>query len=109
MLFLRSLLFNIVYVVSVTLYAMPVALLAPFNRHLGYVIAVAWARMIFWCLKHICGIDWELQGRENIPAEPIALLQAGNSEVFNGAIAEAAGKERTSRSGRASRSSSTTT
>ncbi len=70
MLFLRSLLFNVIYVVSVTIYAMPVALLAPFNRHLGYVIAVAWARMIFWCLKHICGIDWELQGRENIPAEP---------------------------------------
>jgi 1-acyl-sn-glycerol-3-phosphate acyltransferase len=70
MLFLRSLLFNIIYVVSVTLFATPVALFAPFNRHLGYMIAVAWARMIFWCLKHICGIDWELQGRENIPAEP---------------------------------------
>lgn len=70
MLFLRSLLFNIIYVVSVTLYAIPVALLAPFNRHLGYVIAVAWARLIFWCLKHICRIDWELKGRENIPAEP---------------------------------------
>jgi 1-acyl-sn-glycerol-3-phosphate acyltransferase len=70
MLFLRSLLFNTIYVTTVIVCAIPVALLAPFNRHVGYVISVGWSRFIYWNLKHICRIDWQLEGRENIPAEP---------------------------------------
>src|SRR5579862_1125797 len=70
MLFLRSLLFNVIYVTSALLFAIAVALLALFKRHLGYVIAVAWVRLNFWTLKHICRIGWRVEGRENIPTEP---------------------------------------
>jgi hypothetical protein len=38
-------------------------------------------------------MDVSTKWLENIPAELIALLQAGNKEVFNGAIAEVAGKD----------------
>src|SRR5215469_18326778 len=70
MLFLRSLLFNIIYVTSVGPFAILVALLAPIDRRLGMAIALAWVRLIFWSLKYICGIDWKMEGREHIPAEP---------------------------------------
>jgi 1-acyl-sn-glycerol-3-phosphate acyltransferase len=70
MLFLRSLLFNLIYVTSVVPYALAVAIVAPFNRELGVKLAAAWVRVVFWSLKYICRIDWRIEGRENIPAEP---------------------------------------
>jgi 1-acyl-sn-glycerol-3-phosphate acyltransferase len=70
MLFLRSLLFNTLYVLSAILFSIPVALLSPFNRQVGYRICVAWVHINYWTLKHLCRIDWRIEGRENIPREP---------------------------------------
>ena len=69
MLFVRSLLFNIFFIGSAALLCVPVALSAPFGPHFGYRVAVAWVRANFWMLKHLCRIDYRVQGRENIPAE----------------------------------------
>ncbi len=70
MLFLRSLLFNIIYVTTVVPFALAVAVVAPFHREWGVKLAAGWVHVVFWSLKHVCGIDWTLTGRENIPAEP---------------------------------------
>jgi 1-acyl-sn-glycerol-3-phosphate acyltransferase len=70
MLFLRSLVFNLIYVTSVVPYALAVAVAAPFDRELGVKLAAAWVRVVFWSLKHVCRIDWNIVGLENIPAEP---------------------------------------
>lgn len=70
MLFLRSLVFNLVYVTTVMPFALMVALTAPFHRELGVWFATTWVRLVFWTLKQVCRIDWRVEGRENIPAEP---------------------------------------
>ena len=70
MLFLRSLLFNVIYATSAGILGTAVALLAPFRRQWGYAIAVFWVHLNFWTLKHFCRIDWRMEGHENIPAEP---------------------------------------
>ena len=70
MLFLRSLVFNLIYVTSVVPYAVLVAIVGPFHREWGVQLAAAWARLVFACLKHVCRIDWNIEGLENIPAEP---------------------------------------
>ncbi|HEV2111887.1 MAG TPA: lysophospholipid acyltransferase family protein [Gammaproteobacteria bacterium] len=70
MLFLRSLLFNILYALSAGILSIPVAILSPFNRHAGYLICVAWVHFNYWTLKHFCRIDWQMEGQENIPKEP---------------------------------------
>ena len=70
MLFLRSLLFNIVYVTTVIPFAVAVAVVAPFHREWGVNLAAAWVRVVFWSLKAFCRIDWRIEGAENIPAEP---------------------------------------
>jgi len=70
MLFLRSLLFNIIYALSAGILSIPVALVSPFNRRAGYLICVAWVHLNYWTLKHLCRIDWRVEGRENIPKEP---------------------------------------
>ena len=70
MLFLRSLLFNFLYVLSAFILSIPVALLSHFKRHAGYLVCVAWVHFNFWTLKHICRIDWHMEGQENVPKEP---------------------------------------
>lgn len=70
MLFLRSLAFNIVYVGTVGFFALAVAVVAPFHREWGVKVAECWVDLVFWSLQHICRIDWRIEGRENIPAEP---------------------------------------
>src|SRR5579859_2080356 len=70
MLFLRSLLFNIVYVSTVGFFALLVAIVAPFDRELGVKLATAWVHLVFWSLKHFCRIDYRIEGWENIPKQP---------------------------------------
>ncbi|HSN17842.1 MAG TPA: lysophospholipid acyltransferase family protein [Gammaproteobacteria bacterium] len=70
MLFLRSLLFNIIYVTTVAPFAVAVALVGPFHREWGVKLAECWVHIIFWSLKHVCHIDWRIEGTENIPAQP---------------------------------------
>lgn len=70
MLFLRSLVFNLIYVSTVIPFALLVALTAPFHREWGVWLATAWARLVFWSLKYVCRIDWRIEGAENIPTEP---------------------------------------
>ena len=69
MLFLRSLLFNVLYGASAGIASIPAAILAPFNRRWGVAVAVIWVRFNFWTLKHLCRIDWRLEGKDNIPKE----------------------------------------
>ncbi len=33
-----------------------------------FAIARWWARQLFWMLKHVCGLDFVVEGREHIPA-----------------------------------------
>ena len=70
MLFLRSLAFNIIYVGTVGPFALAVAVVAPFHREWGVKLAECWVDVVFWSLKHLCRIDWRIEGLENIPAEP---------------------------------------
>jgi 1-acyl-sn-glycerol-3-phosphate acyltransferase len=68
--FLRSLLFQAFFwtwSVLINLAYIP-ALLMP--RRVTIRGMALWARVSFWGLKHIAGMDYEVRGRENIPAGP---------------------------------------
>ncbi len=70
MILLRSLLFNFIYATSAVIYSIPsVASLAlPFPQR--YRVVSQWARFNLWCLKWLCGLDFKVEGRENLPREP---------------------------------------
>ncbi|MGH8370192.1 MAG: lysophospholipid acyltransferase family protein [Gammaproteobacteria bacterium] len=68
-LFIRSLLFNIFYIVSAIVLCVPVALSALFGPRAGYRIAVIWVRMNFWLLKHLVRLDYQIDGEQNIPQD----------------------------------------
>ena len=69
MLFLRSLVFNLIYVTSVMPFAVAVAVVGPFHREWGVKLAEVWVRLVFRSLKYVCRIDWRIEGQENIPRE----------------------------------------
>ncbi|MEJ2645385.1 MAG: lysophospholipid acyltransferase family protein [Gammaproteobacteria bacterium] len=64
---LRSVLFGAFMIVSVAVFA-PLALLTfalPFRQRYGFISQ--WARMNLWALRWICGLSYQVEGRENIP------------------------------------------
>ncbi len=84
MLFIRSLLFNIVAWVSILLFASALILLFWAPRRIHSWLCVTWCRFASWSVKVICGIKVEIEGRENIPDEPsvIMLKHTSTFETF---------------------------
>jgi 1-acyl-sn-glycerol-3-phosphate acyltransferase len=71
---LRSLLFNVVMLVSVAIYAplmLPTAVL-PFP--VRYRIIRQWARWQVFMLKHLCRLGYRVEGAENLPAGAAVIL-----------------------------------
>lgn len=89
MTWLRSLLFTLFLFVSVPIYATAVILVAPRGQQACYRVAVNWARANLWLLQRLCGLRFELEGTEHIPAEPCVLYWKHESvvETLIGAVA----------------------
>jgi 1-acyl-sn-glycerol-3-phosphate acyltransferase len=69
MLVLRSLLFNVLFYANLSIWLVFIALpslLLPKRALLA--VAVAWAHSSLWLMKVVAGTDYEVTGRENIPA-----------------------------------------
>lgn len=80
---LRSALFNVFFFVSTFLLVWPgalVGLIAP-ERVLGF--ASAWARLELAALRTICGIRFEVTGREHLPREGPALIAPRHQSAFD--------------------------
>jgi 1-acyl-sn-glycerol-3-phosphate acyltransferase len=82
LIFIRSLLFNIFFFSGtfvMTVAATAVRLTAP--PHV-LPVAMAWARLILWGLRTICGIRVEVVGREHMP-EGAALIASAHQSAFD--------------------------
>lgn len=71
---LRSLLFYCLLAVATVVFVIIGFVILPLNFPLRFRIMSHWARFNFWTLKHICGLDHEIDGMENIPAGPAIIL-----------------------------------
>lgn len=67
MLILRSILFNLGMLVSSLLVAppLPFLLLLPYRQR--YPFLIVWTHFNLWWLRVTCGVDYRVEGRENIP------------------------------------------
>ncbi len=74
MLLLRSALFNALMVSSAAVYALLVLLLAPFPPLVRYRGVMLWPRLQIWLLRHLCGLDYRVEGREHLPSRPSVIL-----------------------------------
>ncbi len=74
MTFIRSLIFFVVQIVWVSMYASMVVFVFPLKPHARYRIVSGLAYSMMWLLRVICGIRMEVRGAENIPQEPCIVM-----------------------------------
>jgi 1-acyl-sn-glycerol-3-phosphate acyltransferase len=78
---LRSALFYIAYASITVWFGITAGL---FVRWLGYRACVAyintWNFLVIWLLRMICGVRYQVEGRENIPARPFVVIAKHQSE-----------------------------
>ena len=74
LLIIRSALFWVVYATSTILYGTfsPLLFLLPLAKR--YPIVMSWTRLNMVALKVICGIDYRVEGRENLPDKPSIVM-----------------------------------
>ena len=70
----RSLLFTVLLFVSPLLPCLLVVLSGALPYRFRMAIAVTWANLVLWMLKVICGLDYAVEGRENLPEKPGVLM-----------------------------------
>lgn len=76
---LRSLLFTTIMFVSAIPYSVATLLVRPFGYRTSYRVAVSWTRMITGVLKGVCGLDFAVEGRENLPDRNSIVLMKHSS------------------------------
>jgi 1-acyl-sn-glycerol-3-phosphate acyltransferase len=64
---LRSLLFLLFQLVVTPVYAAAMLLMAWSPRIATYRMAASWCAVNLWGARMICGISWQVHGRENVP------------------------------------------
>lgn len=79
MIYLRSLLFLLVQLVWVPIFATLVLFTFPFNPHTRYRFISKLAYSMMWLLRVICGIRMEVRGAENIPQQPCIVMSKHQS------------------------------
>ncbi|WP_020590927.1 lysophospholipid acyltransferase family protein [Kiloniella laminariae] len=82
MIFLRSLTFNVCYLIWCLLYFTPCLLLMVFPQRFMLVAGHYWAIVVFWLLKVICGTTYEIRGVENRPKDQGFLLVSKHQSAW---------------------------
>ncbi len=74
MIWIRSLVFQFYFYASVAIAATAVAICAPLPYRLQFWIARRWGRSMLWAGRLLCGLDFVLEGAENIPRGPCVFM-----------------------------------
>lgn len=73
-LMLRSAVFWVWQILMTLILGGPVIIVGLFSFRWGYALAVLWNRSNVWGLRVICGVTWQVDGRENIPEVPCVVM-----------------------------------
>ncbi|HYL88523.1 MAG TPA: lysophospholipid acyltransferase family protein [Burkholderiales bacterium] len=74
MTWLRSALFAAALALVTPPYALIALATFPLPRMLRYRIISGWSKLVVWLAKVVLGIQWQVQGREHLPARPAVIL-----------------------------------
>ena len=75
----RSGVFWVWQIVMTVFWGFPVVILGLFSFRVGYFLAIMWNRSNLYGLKYICGVDWKVDGMENIPDKPCVVMSKHQS------------------------------
>jgi len=76
---LRSMVFWVWQIALTLVLGIPVLVISLISWRAGYRVALVWLRLNFLGLRVICGVDWDVQGRENIPDTPCLVMSKHQS------------------------------
>lgn len=78
---LRSSLFALALVVITPAYVLALLALCTWllPRHARYRVIAGWSHCVIWLARWICGIRWQVEGREHLPARPAVILSKHQS------------------------------
>jgi len=79
MLWLRSALYMVTLVVTVAPYAIGTILWSWLPQRKRYFMATVWTRLAIWAARVICGIEYRVEGWENLPDGPAIILSKHQS------------------------------
>lgn len=79
---LRSLLFNVVMIVTATVYATLATLTFPLPPIMRYRFTCQWARSQIWLLGALCGLRYRVEGREHLPRDTTAIVLAKHQSTW---------------------------
>ncbi len=74
MIYLRSALFALIQVAATIVFAILAWFTFPFGAHTRYRVITLWNRLVVWLAQHLCGIRYEIRGREHMPRAPAVVL-----------------------------------
>jgi len=69
-LYLRSLVFWIVFAFLILIFTTLLVLSFPFPPEKRFVVTRAWSRSVLWWLQLTCNLRYEIKGTENVPDKP---------------------------------------
>ncbi|UJF23821.1 1-acyl-sn-glycerol-3-phosphate acyltransferase [Suttonella sp. R2A3] len=80
----RHRLFGVAFGLNAVFWATLILLMSPLPFRWRHKVGSYWADGVIWLAKIICGIDWQVIGREHIPDQPCILLlnHQSNWETF---------------------------
>ena len=74
MLLLRSLVFQFYFFASVGITSMSIFFMWPFPFSIRSAIAKYWGKSMLWVGRAVCGLDYVIEGTENIPDVPSVIM-----------------------------------
>ena len=81
-LFIRSLIFSIYSLSTIVLYSLVCAFTVIFPLPVRYVFIRAYLRVYMWVLKHLCHIDYTVEGLENIPKDHSGIVMSKHQSTW---------------------------
>jgi 1-acyl-sn-glycerol-3-phosphate acyltransferase len=78
-LYLRAILLTLAGVLLTPPYSILAILTFPFDGFTRYRVISGWAWTMLWVVKHVCRIDYQVIGRENIPPRAAVVLSKHQS------------------------------
>lgn len=74
MIWVRSLAFQLYFYVSVVVASSAIAICSPLRYRFQFGIARGWGKSMLWAGRVLCGLDYVLEGAENIPDKPCVFM-----------------------------------
>ena len=85
-LFVRSLIFSIIMIVTIIMYSFVCLFISPLPLRYRCAWILTWTNFIIWLLKKLCYVDYNIQGLSNIPTNRNGVVLSKHQSMWEAFI-----------------------